>query len=151
MNIQISRADCSDIDNIIVLMQEHALFEEAELFTQNLDNKLANSLQGTPARLAVFLARTFNNNVGYCALTREFSSWRGEEYMHMDCLYIQATMRGNGIGALLMDAAKEFTNAQGITELQWQTPKWNEKAIKFYQKMGAHGLTKQRFTYNVGR
>jgi RimJ/RimL family protein N-acetyltransferase len=41
--------------------------------------------------------------------------------------------------------------ALGLTEVQWQTPSWNEGAIRFYDRLGARARAKTRFTLTVER
>jgi ribosomal protein S18 acetylase RimI-like enzyme len=43
-------------------------------------------------------------------------------------------------------SADGHARAQGCEALQWQTPVWNEGAIRFYDRLGATRLAKQRYT-----
>jgi hypothetical protein len=43
-------------------------------------------------------------------------------------------------------AVRRHAAEQKITEVQWQTPGWNEDAISFYLREGASMLLKARFT-----
>jgi ribosomal protein S18 acetylase RimI-like enzyme len=54
--------------------------------------------------------------------------------------------RGAGAGARLVAAVAERARARGLTKLQWQTPVWNDAAIRFYGRLGAGRLAKERFT-----
>jgi GNAT superfamily N-acetyltransferase len=47
---------------------------------------------------------------------------------------------------LLVEAAADVAREDGCFELQWQTPSWNEGAIRFYQRLGARSTSKERFT-----
>ncbi len=35
----------------------------------------------------------------------------------------------------------------GCVNVQWQTPVWNERAIRFYQRLGGEGKEKVRFVF----
>jgi len=67
----------------------------------------------------------------------------------MDCLFLAPDHRGLGVGALLMDAVAAEARNRGLAEVQWQTPVWNEGAIRFYARRGALGADKRRFSLKV--
>lgn len=89
--------------------------------------------------------------VGYATCVPALSTWDGLEYLHMDCLFLVPGQRGLGLGALLMDAVTAEARTLGLTEIQWQTPTWNEGAIRFYDRLGARAQEKTRFTLTVER
>ncbi|MGP3950192.1 hypothetical protein [Streptomyces sp. 7N604] len=37
----------------------------------------------------------------------------------------------------------------GLTEVQWQTPAWNEGAARFYERLGARAKEKLRYSLPV--
>ncbi|WP_324290804.1 GNAT family N-acetyltransferase [Streptomyces sp. H27-S2] len=65
----------------------------------------------------------------------------------MDCLYLAEGARGHGLGAALMDGVAGLAQELGLDEVQWQTPEWNEGAIRFYDSLGATGAPKRRYTW----
>lgn len=84
--------------------------------------------------------------VGYASVTLDWATLSARRFAHLDCLYLQPTARGQGGGQALMYAVQLFAQSQGCTNLQWQTPVWNQLAIRFYDRLGATGVTKQRYT-----
>lgn len=76
----------------------------------------------------------------------DFSTWSGRSYLHLDCLYLDAALRGQGWGRRLMGAVIDEARRRGCREVQWQTPGWNAGAISFYERIGARGAAKVRFT-----
>ena len=77
--------------------------------------------------------------VGYCTISREFSTWQAADYAHMDTLFVDELHRGRRIGERLVTAALETALQLGATEMQWQTPDWNLEEMRFYQRLGAVG------------
>lgn len=130
-------------------MEEHALYEKACFDSTCLAPRLAAAMQGEAPRLTIFVAKKNLTSIGYCSLTREFSSWKGNEYLHMDCLFVSRQMRGLKIGKMLFKKATIHAKNIGIGELQWQTPEWNDGATRFYQSLGATSNRKRRFQYQV--
>jgi GNAT superfamily N-acetyltransferase len=96
-------------------------------------------------RQAHFLAPV-GERVGYASWSLEASTWQAAEYAHLDCLYLREATRGRGAGRLLMGAVEAEARSAGAGELQWQTPAWNEGAIRFYRRTGARDDAKARFT-----
>ena len=85
--------------------------------------------------------------MGYATWSLEFSTWRAAEYVHVDCLYLDASCRGQGLGRCVMESIAQRAAVLGATHLEWQTPEWNEDAARFYDSLGARSAVKRRFTW----
>jgi GNAT superfamily N-acetyltransferase len=99
----------------------------------------------TSGRLALWVADSGGETIGYAALTRDVSVWTGEEYGHLDCLFVAEASRGSGAGRALLTAVRDLAGQERLAEVQWQTPTWNEPAIAFYEHAGATHVPKARF------
>lgn len=143
MSARIKAAEASDATAILGLVEAHAAFER-EVASLSL-NKLQAILLADSPPTRLLVAEGDTAIVGYAAVTFDFSLWRGRSYGHLDCLFVAASARGCGNGKQLLDAAMEIAQAEGVDRLEWQTPVWNSDAIRFYQRTGALGVTKQRF------
>jgi GNAT superfamily N-acetyltransferase len=141
----------ADLPRVAELAFQHAAYEQAAPPVADLAERLHALLFGTPApRLRCLVAGTPDGAVvGYATCAPELSTWDGREYLHMDCLFLTPGHRGLGLGALLMDAVTAEARALGLTQVQWQTPTWNEGAIRFYDRLGARAKEKTRFTLTV--
>ncbi|MFB7587445.1 GNAT family N-acetyltransferase [Streptomyces sp. NPDC056169] len=162
----VRRARAEDLGRIVELVAEHAEYEKAAPPTPDLAPRLAillfgegargDELPGRPGpggelpRLRCFVAELPDGSLaGYATCAPELSTWDGVAYLHMDCLYLTSTARGHGLGPLLIDAVRAEARALGLTEIQWQTPAWNEGAIRFYDRLGATSKEKRRYTLPV--
>jgi GNAT superfamily N-acetyltransferase len=96
-------------------------------------------------RMVVWVAEAGGDTIGYAALTRDVSVWTGEEYGHLDCLFVTEAARGSGAGRALLTAVRDLAARERLAELQWQTPDWNAPAIAFYEHVGATHVPKVRF------
>ncbi|MFE0454803.1 GNAT family N-acetyltransferase [Streptomyces sp. NPDC058914] len=141
----------ADLPRVAELARLHAEYERAAPPAPDLAERLHALLFGTPApRLRCLVARAPDGEVvGYATCAPELSTWDGREHLHMDCLFLAPGHRGLGLGALLMDAVTAEARALGLTAVQWQTPAWNEGAIRFYDRLGAAAREKVRFTLTV--
>jgi ribosomal protein S18 acetylase RimI-like enzyme len=135
-------AEARDQKSILFLMKEHALFEGHELEV-SIQHQQLNRLESLP--LTIFVVESNNTLVGYMSVIKQFSTWDMDWYLYLDCLYLNEEARGQRIGLMLMQKLKFFSQENKINTIQWQTPKDNLPAIKFYQKLGAINKEKQRF------
>ena len=69
--------------------------------------------------------------------------------MYMDCLFLEEEARSFGIGEVLIEKLKEIAAENNCVNIQWQTPEFNTRAIKFYNRIGAKGKDKVRFTLSL--
>jgi GNAT superfamily N-acetyltransferase len=139
-----------DLSSIVALCAAHAAYERATLSVDGLHDRLAAALFGDPPRVWCLVAEIDARIEAYATLTREYSTWRGAEYLHVDCVYVSAERRGRGLGRALMEAAALHASRAGTTHVEWQTPGWNEPARRFYERLGAAPSAKVRFTWNPG-
>jgi GNAT superfamily N-acetyltransferase len=134
------------------MMGAHAAYEQAVLDQAGLAHRLLSKLFGCGARATCLVAELDDpipRLVGYATLSNEFSTWSGNDYLHMDTLYVDASSRNNGVGATLLNSIVEHAQRRAISEIQWQTPDWNDRAIRFYERAGADSTVKHRFRLPV--
>ncbi|MER6154147.1 GNAT family N-acetyltransferase [Streptomyces sp. NPDC001868] len=140
-----------DLPRIVELAAEHAAFERAAPPAPDLAQRLTALLFDIPApRLRCLVAESPSGEVvGYATCAPELSTWQGREYLHMDCLFLRSGNRGSGLGVLLMDAVAAEARDLGLDEIQWQTPAWNDGAVRFYDRLGAHAQQKLRYSLSA--
>ncbi|MFJ8210817.1 GNAT family N-acetyltransferase [Streptomyces sp. NPDC096033] len=140
-----------DMPRLAELIHEHVAYEKSAPRPAGLAERLAPRLFAEGARLWVLLAETPDGTVaGYAACSEEFAFWDASSYLHMDCLYLAEEARGHGLGAALMEAVADLARERGLGHVEWQTPDWNEGAIRFYDRLdGAGGRAKRRYAWPV--
>lgn len=143
----------ADLPRVAELAAQHAAYERAAPPAADLAERLAVLLFDTPRpRLRCLVAELPGGEVaGYATCAPELSTWEAREYLHLDCLFLAPDHRGGGLGALLVDAVVAEARALGLTEVQWQTPVWNEGAARFYDRLGARAKEKLRYSLAVPR
>lgn len=142
-------ATSSDLDALIRLCAEHAAYEQAEYDPIGKKESLNKQLFGSNPPLYCLVVEQNEAIIGYATYMRQFSTWDATYYLYLDCLYLNGQSRGQGLGELLMQRIKEEAKKLSISEIQWQTPDFNEGAIRFYQRIGAKNKTKERFFWEV--
>ncbi len=146
--LAIRPAKRQDVDALAELCVEHAEFERGRTSGTELAARLTEALFGeTPLAGAWVAVRVADGQVvGFASASAVFSTWQGKEFLHLDCLYLVESARGYGGGYLLLAAVREHAVQRKISWLEWQTPAANTAAIRFYERVGAAALAKQRFS-----
>lgn len=139
----------TDLDSIAALCLEHAVFEKNPLPAPIDVLKLGHALFGQAPLLRALVACLSEAVIGYATYTFDFSTWRAEQYGHLDCLYVQAAHRRLGVGNLLMSRFAEQVRRSGCSVAEWQTPAWNRSAAGFYRALGATEFSKLRFVWRL--
>jgi GNAT superfamily N-acetyltransferase len=142
VTLRIRPAQVGDARQLLALVHDHASFERAEA-SLTLDD-LTRLLAG-PAPVQLTVAEDRGVLLGYSAVTLDYALWRGRYWAHLDCLFVRAADRNRGTGKRLLAHAFAQALAAGADRLEWQTPDWNEAAIRFYCREGAACQTRKRF------
>ena len=59
---------------------------------------------------------------------------------------MQPEFRGNGVGQTLILAVAKLAEERGCQRLEWSVLDWNERAIKFYESLGADVMSEWKIT-----
>ncbi|MGH3630417.1 MAG: GNAT family N-acetyltransferase [Sciscionella sp.] len=149
--LRIRLAQRDDLTELVGLCRAHADFDSAgdgpiaEL-PADLADRLAAQLFGSAPRLWCLVAHREDGLLGYASYCWHPSTWRGDDYIQMDCLFVAGNARGRSVGARLFAAGARRAAELGATRLQWQTPSWNSAAQRFYDRTGASSHAKHRYT-----
>lgn len=138
-----------DIHDLIRLCAKHAVHEQCEYDATGKSDLLRDALLSTSPSITCWIVEIKNIVVGYATFTFDFSTWSAHRFLHLDCIYLEESCRGFGIGESIMKKIIEVAKAEDCVNVQWQTPVFNEKAIRFYKRLGATGLSKKRFSIDV--
>lgn len=145
MQYTLRKAISADLPEIIKLCGEHAEYEKAIYDSTGKLKELERFLFAKEPRFFCLIAENESGILGYAAYMFEFSVWDAELYMHMDCLYLREHARGFGIGEAIIKEIANSCKAHDCRIMQWHTPVFNERAIKFYHRIGAVSKQKTRF------
>ncbi|KPH14413.1 GNAT family N-acetyltransferase [Chryseobacterium sp. ERMR1:04] len=146
MNYLIRTSIESDLDKLIDLCQKHAAYERASYHLQGKKENLKKALFSEEKVLNCLIVEVSGEIIGYATYTFDFSTWDAEKFIYLDCLYLEDDFRSYGIGQALIEKIEEIGKSQNCINMQWQTPDFNVRAIKFYNRIGASGKEKIRFT-----
>lgn len=136
----------ADLDSLISLCARHAAHEQCE-YDVNKKILLKRALLSNKPCLYCWIVTVKDKAVGYATFTFDFSTWDAGHFLHMDCLYLDENYRGFGIGEDIIRRIIAYAKKENCVSVQWQTPSFNERAIRFYSKFNVKMMDKKRFIF----
>lgn len=139
-NLTIRSADTVDVPLILSFIGKKAEFDRSlgafSGVLQTTAAMLKETLFEQPVAKVLF-AEVAGQPVGFALYYFRYSSFRGCPSLWLDDLYIDETVRGQGIGTLLFEQLVKIAQERRCSHLAWTADIANERGIRFYQKMGA--------------
>ncbi|MDC6404646.1 MULTISPECIES: GNAT family N-acetyltransferase [Maribacter] len=135
----IRKASQKDAKELFGLIKELAKYE-GQLQYLKTDLNQMTELGFSNVKPPKFEAIVVENKgvlIGYVTYTWNYSIWKGSTYMAIDDVFVCKQFRGNNIGQKLMQYAKDLCASNNIELIKWEVESNNEKAIRFYKKLGA--------------
>jgi GNAT superfamily N-acetyltransferase len=136
MQITIRKGTPDDVPQVFQLVQELALFERAPEQVTNTPEMMLKDGFGLEPIFGLFVAEVEGHIVGISLYYFRYSTWKGKR-LYLEDLIVTESMRGHGLGKMLLDRTVEEAHNTNCTGMMWQVLDWNEPAIKFYQSYGA--------------
>lgn len=135
-NLIIREAEKEDCPRILELIKELALYEKApDEVTVTLEEMEECGFGEKPV-WGSLVAVVSNEIVGIALHYDRYSTWKGRR-LYLEDLIVTESMRGSGIGKLLLDELIVFAKEKQYNGMVWQVLDWNEPAINFYKKYNA--------------
>ena len=131
--ITIRRGRAEDLDELIEIFIEvttEGQFLSAELPVDRNDRRRRWLDQLSLGDHAMFVACERNRPIGQIVV------YQHGEYGPMFGMMVRKSHRGLGVGRLLMDAAIDWSRAQGFRKLSLLVFAHNERALALYRKFG---------------
>ncbi len=136
---RIRRGTTADLPAALALIQELAVYERAPEAVVTTVESMTRDGFG-PDRVFDFLlaeATASGQLLGLALFFPAYSTWKGR-MLYLEDLVVTEAARGHGLGLRLFEAVVAEARRQGAVRLRWQVLDWNEPAIRFYQRLGAH-------------
>jgi GNAT superfamily N-acetyltransferase len=145
MEYIIRKCEEKDLSELVELCEKHSEFEQANYSAIGKQVLLKNAIFADKPQLHCFVIESKGKLEGYFTYTFDFSTWDAQTFIYLDCLYLEPDFRGFGIGEIVFEKLKTIAQQSNCVNIQWQTPIFNERAIKFYNRIGGIGKEKVRF------
>ena len=90
----------------------------------------------SPATQVEQSSSSSNPLIAFALYYIRYSTWKGQT-MYLEDIIVTESMRGKGIGKMLIEKLIEEAKEKGFKRITWQVLDWNEPAINFYKKFNA--------------
>ena len=127
----------ADLAAIVSLIRELADFEELTHLVVVTPQSLAPHLFGERPVAEAVVGEVDGNVVAFALFFTNFSTFLGRPGLYLEDLYVQPAHRGTGLGKALLQHLASLAVSRGCGRFEWSVLDWNQRAIDFYQKMGA--------------
>ena len=127
----------ADLQALVGLIRELAEFEELSHLVVVTPDSLAPHLFGPRPAAEAVVGEVDGSVVAFALYFTNFSTFLGRPGLYLEDLYVQPAHRGTGLGKALLQHLAQLALARGCGRFEWSVLDWNERAIRFYQQMGA--------------
>ena len=139
--LRITPASEADVSKIMAMIRELAEFEKLSHQVEADEQSMTRSLFGDP-RVAYALMLTWNGEpAGYCIYFYNFSTFLGRPGLYVEDLYVRPEFRRRGIARSVFIHLGRLAKEQNLGRIELAALDWNERAIRFYEGLGAEGLS----------
>jgi GNAT superfamily N-acetyltransferase len=126
-----------DVPAIVGLIHELAAFEKLSHLCEVSAESLAPHLFGDKPAAECIVGEVQGEVVAFALYFTNFSTFLAKPGLYLEDLYIQPAHRGNGLGKALLEYLACLAVERGCGRFEWCVLDWNERAIGFYEGMGA--------------
>ena len=140
-----------DLDELLPLLRAYCDFYEVAPSDDHLLG-MARALLREPQLEGVqFLARSGGEPVGFATVLWTWSTLAAARIGVLNDLYVAPQARGSGAAEALIRAGVDRCREHGASRLSWQTAPDNERAIAFYDRIGAQRSQWLDYTLPIDR
>jgi len=148
--IRIVPAQASDVPIILEMIKALAEYEQLTHEVVATEDDLRQSLFGPRPAGEVVLAYAGDTPIGFALFFHNFSTFLGRHGLYLEDLFVVPEWRGKGVGKQLLAHIAAIAESRKCGRMEWAVLDWNESAIAFYRRMGAHVLDEWRLCRLTG-
>lgn len=131
-NITIREGNPSHFSQILELIHTFSHFQKTpDKVTVTLEQMIADQ-----DLFKCIVAEKDGKVIGFASYFFAYYSWSGKG-LYIDDLYVKDEYRQQQVGKTLWDALLNLGKQHQCKSVRWLVSRWNENAIRFYEKSGA--------------
>lgn len=129
-----------DVDEIIVMIRELAIFEKLEDQVQITAALLREAF--FPPRPTAFglVAETDGRLAGYAIYYHTFSTFVGRAGVYLEDVYVRPAFRKKGLGRAFIERIARVGVEEHCGRYEWSALRWNKNALSLYASLGAQRM-----------
>jgi len=149
-SVRIVPAQATDVPVILQMIRSLAEYEQLTHEVVATEEDLRQSLFGPRPAGEVVIAYAGDTPVGFALFFHNFSTFLGRQGLYLEDLFVVPDWRGKGVGKQLLAHVATIAESRNCGRMEWAVLDWNESAIAFYRRMGAHVLDEWRLCRLTG-
>jgi GNAT superfamily N-acetyltransferase len=135
--VEIAPIAVEEFEELLPLIAAYQRFYEAEEINEERNRTFFRRFLAPSEDGLLLGARNDGRLVGYACLYWHFSSTQATETVLMNDLYVDESMRAQGVGRALIAATAEVARERGAPSVEWSTAPDNRTAQRLYDSLGA--------------
>ncbi len=130
------QATIKDLDQLVQLFDQYRIFYEQESDKEAVTEFIWNRFEHSESIFFLTIHRETGEAAGFTQLYPSFSSVSMQRIWVLNDLFVDEKFRGNQVGGLLLDAAKEYAILTKAKRIELATAHTNVIAQGLYEKKG---------------
>ena len=140
LDIKIREAELADLETILIFIAQKSEFDGAKKLLAATTDKLQQALFSESPLVRVVLAEVAGTAVGFAMFYATYSSLLTQPCLWLDDLFVQASVRGMGVGTALLKHLAQIAESTNCGRIEWTVNAKNAPGVAFYEKQGARIL-----------
>jgi GNAT superfamily N-acetyltransferase len=136
----VRRAKKTDSDQFISLLVALAKFERLEPPDGEARRRILDDVF-KHGRINLLVAAEGERLVGYALYFYAYSSFLAKPTLYLEDLFVLEELRRSGVGSALFRRCVDEALREGCSRMEWSVLRWNDKALRFYEKLGARRMS----------
>lgn len=138
--VVVRRARRTDSEGFIGLVLALAKFEKLDPPSPEGRMRLVDDVF-RKKRINLLVAAEGKKLVGYALYFYSYSSFVARPTLYLEDLFVLDEYRKRGVGSALFRRCVEVAVTMKCGRMEWSVLTWNQKAIEFYERLGARRLS----------
>ncbi|MDY7109888.1 MAG: GNAT family N-acetyltransferase [Planctomycetota bacterium] len=138
--LSIRPATADDVPLILAFIRELAEFERLTHEVIATEDDLRRTLFGEHPHAEVIIASIADDPVGFALFFHNYSTFLARPGLYVEDLYVREAHRGRGVGRAMFTHLARIARDRECGRLEWWVLDWNERAIRFYETLGAQPM-----------
>lgn len=141
-NLAVTIRAAGDTDVRLILSFIRKLAEYGDISDEVFatEDDIRSALFGPHPVATAVIALVGGEPAGFALYSYTFSSFLGRPGMFIEDLYVENAHRSRGVGKALLVQLAKIARERSCGRLEWAVLNWNERAMEFYQELGAEPM-----------